>query len=297
MPNQPRIALLGVPIEIGASQLGTLMGPDALRTAGIGRILDQLGFAVEDHGNMAKPDVAPDEGPPPANAKYYDDDQGLDPRAQRTFLFAGALRRRSDLHGRRSLAVDGIGERRRALLAGAGPAAVRAVARRPCRLQHAADRRRPATCTACRRPSCAARAASTGCSATSRAPRSVPTSSTCSASARSIREEKKLVFERRVAIADMRAIDEFGVGVLIRKVIERVRAQNGVLHLSLRRRFPRSRGRARRRHHGAGRRDLSRGASDHGAAARFRIWCARSISSSSTRFSTNAAAPRASPSN
>jgi len=44
--------------------------------------------------------------------------------------------------------------------------------------------------------------------------------------------EKKLVSERRVAIADMRAIDEFGVGVLIRKVIERVRAQNGVLHVS-----------------------------------------------------------------
>src|SRR5207237_8087141 len=74
--NAPRIALLGVPIEIGASQLGTLMGPDALRTAGIGRILDQLGFAVEDHGNMAKPGVAPDEGPPPANAKYYDTIKG-----------------------------------------------------------------------------------------------------------------------------------------------------------------------------------------------------------------------------
>src|SRR5690349_13081883 len=72
----PRIALLGVPIEIGASQLGTLMGPDALRTAGIGRILDQLGFAVEDHGNMAKPDGAPAEGPPPANAKYYDTIEG-----------------------------------------------------------------------------------------------------------------------------------------------------------------------------------------------------------------------------
>ena len=53
-----RIALLGVPIEIGASQLGTLMGPDALRTAGIGRILDQLGFFVEDHGNIAKPVAA-----------------------------------------------------------------------------------------------------------------------------------------------------------------------------------------------------------------------------------------------
>ena len=84
--SRPKIALLGVPIEIGASQPGTLMGPDALRTAGIGRILDQLGFAVEDHGNMTKPDVEPAEGPPPANAKYYDDDQGLDPRAQQTLL-------------------------------------------------------------------------------------------------------------------------------------------------------------------------------------------------------------------
>jgi arginase len=44
--------------------------------------------------------------------------------------------------------------------------------------------------------------------------------------------EKKLVRERRVAIADMRAIDEFGVAVLIRRVIERVKAKNGVLHVS-----------------------------------------------------------------
>ena len=33
-----RIALLGVPIEIGASQAGPLMGPDALRTAGLARL-------------------------------------------------------------------------------------------------------------------------------------------------------------------------------------------------------------------------------------------------------------------
>ncbi len=44
--------------------------------------------------------------------------------------------------------------------------------------------------------------------------------------------EKKLVHERRIAIADMRAIDEFGVAVLMHRVIERVRARNGVLHLS-----------------------------------------------------------------
>jgi arginase len=44
--------------------------------------------------------------------------------------------------------------------------------------------------------------------------------------------EKDLVRDRRVAIADMRAIDEFGVGVLMRRVIERVKARNGVLHVS-----------------------------------------------------------------
>ena len=38
--------------------------------------------------------------------------------------------------------------------------------------------------------------------------------------------------DRRIAIADMRAMDEFGVAVLIRRVVEQVRARNGVLHLS-----------------------------------------------------------------
>ncbi len=71
--KNPRIALLGIPLEIGASQRGTLMGPDALRTAGIGRVLAQLGFAVEDHGNLPISAVSAAEGPPPAHAKYYDE--------------------------------------------------------------------------------------------------------------------------------------------------------------------------------------------------------------------------------
>ena len=47
-----RIALLGVPVEVGASQRGTLMGPAALRTAGLAPLLENLGFAVEDHGDI-----------------------------------------------------------------------------------------------------------------------------------------------------------------------------------------------------------------------------------------------------
>jgi arginase len=44
--------------------------------------------------------------------------------------------------------------------------------------------------------------------------------------------EKDLVKLRRISVADMRKIDEFGVSVLIRRVIDRVKAVDGVLHLS-----------------------------------------------------------------
>src|SRR5258708_22513465 len=87
--SSPRIALLGVPIEIGASQGGTLMGPDALRTAGIGRLLEQLGCSVEDHGNLAPGRASAAEGPPPNNAKYYDDIKlWIRALSERAFLLA-----------------------------------------------------------------------------------------------------------------------------------------------------------------------------------------------------------------
>lgn len=59
------IEILGVPQELGAASRGTLMGPDALRTAGLARALAELGHRVTDHGNLhdAPPaDVAMDPG-------------------------------------------------------------------------------------------------------------------------------------------------------------------------------------------------------------------------------------------
>jgi arginase len=44
--------------------------------------------------------------------------------------------------------------------------------------------------------------------------------------------ENELLRNRRISVADMRQIDEFGVGVLIRRVIDKVRARRGVLHVS-----------------------------------------------------------------
>jgi arginase len=44
--------------------------------------------------------------------------------------------------------------------------------------------------------------------------------------------ENELLRNRRISVADMRQIDEFGVGVLIRRVIDKVQARHGVLHVS-----------------------------------------------------------------
>ncbi|TMJ86091.1 MAG: arginase, partial [Alphaproteobacteria bacterium] len=66
-----RIAVLGAPIDIGASQRGTLMGPAALRTAGLLNLLGGLGFEVEDHGDLSISDMAELADAPPDKARHY----------------------------------------------------------------------------------------------------------------------------------------------------------------------------------------------------------------------------------
>lgn len=46
------IALLGVPLELGASRRGARLGPQALRAAGLGRQLQELGYNVADAGDL-----------------------------------------------------------------------------------------------------------------------------------------------------------------------------------------------------------------------------------------------------
>src|SRR5216684_9361945 len=55
--DRRKIAVLGAPIDIGASQRGTLMGPAALRTAGLLAVLEGLGFDVKDHGDLSISEV------------------------------------------------------------------------------------------------------------------------------------------------------------------------------------------------------------------------------------------------
>ncbi|WP_027015653.1 arginase [Comamonas composti] len=54
--QQPQaLRLIGVPTDIGASRLGSAMGPDALRVASLGPALMHLGRKVRDIGNLAGP--------------------------------------------------------------------------------------------------------------------------------------------------------------------------------------------------------------------------------------------------
>ncbi len=46
------ISLIGVPADTGGARTGCLMGPDALRTAGIETTLAELGYHIEDRGNF-----------------------------------------------------------------------------------------------------------------------------------------------------------------------------------------------------------------------------------------------------
>ncbi len=231
-PKNSRIALLGVPIEIGASQMGTLMGPDALRTAGIGRVLEQLGFCVEDHGNLAPPGSLAAEEPPPANAKYYGDIKGwIRALSERAFQLARSGAIPIFMGGDHSLSMGSVN------------GVVRYWQQEMNRpvfvlwLDAHADYNTPATTLTgnMHGMSAAFLCGEPGLDGLlgNQLRVSIGPDQLDLFGVRSIDPlERELVRDRRVAIADMRAIDEFGVGVLMRRVIERVKARNGVLHLS-----------------------------------------------------------------
>ncbi|MCE5310010.1 MAG: arginase [Acidobacteriales bacterium] len=63
------IAILGVPLDLGAGRRGVDMGPSALRLAGLNARLSSLGYRVEDLGNVeaGQPESSPEGA---GNARY-----------------------------------------------------------------------------------------------------------------------------------------------------------------------------------------------------------------------------------
>jgi arginase len=226
-----KVALLGVPIDMGAAQRGTLMGPAALRTAGIKPVLEGLDIEVSDHGDISIAGVVPATDPIPANANHYRDIQTwVRALSSRAYDVAKSGAVPVFLGGDHSLSMGSINgvarhwrDQRRELFV--------------LWLDAHADYNTPLTTMTANMHGMSA-AFLCGEPGLDGLLGDEPRASITPAhldlfGIHSIDPlEKKLVHDRRIAIADMREIDEFGVAVLIRRVIERIKARDGVLHVS-----------------------------------------------------------------
>jgi arginase len=242
-----RIAVLGAPIEIGASQRGTLMGPAALRTAGLLTLLEGLGLAVRDYGDLGigevvdpgigkvaddgSGEVAHPAAAAPENARHYHEIQRwIRALSTRAYGLARSGAIPIFLGGDHSLSmgsVNGVArhwqERGRELFV--------------LWLDAHADYNTPATTITGNMHGmsaaflCGEPGLDQLLGGDPRA--SIEPDRIELFGVRSIDKlERQLLRQRRVSVADMRAIDEFGVGVLIRRIIDRVRARGGILHVS-----------------------------------------------------------------
>ena len=77
--QEKTVALIGVPLEEGSGRGGCAMGPAAYRIAGIASALGELGYAVEDRGDL-RPQPAADlaEGQSP-RSREAEQHQHLEP--------------------------------------------------------------------------------------------------------------------------------------------------------------------------------------------------------------------------
>ena len=221
-----RVSLIGIPTDAGASRRGAVMGPAALRIAELGERLTELGYIVEDRGDVAEATGAR------SGASAAEEIM--------------TLARRSSAAGRDSLRQGS----RPIFLGGDHSISMGSVAgvARHCRDQGRelfvlwidahGDFNTPKTSETgnihgmslallCGEPEFAAQ-----CDADWYAP--IDPRNVTIFGARSLdRAERELIAARGIEVADMRSIDEFGVVSLLRRLIERVEAANGHLHVSL----------------------------------------------------------------
>ena len=219
-----RIALIGAPIEVGTSEPGALMGPAALRTAGLVRTLGDLGHAIVDRGDVA-PDAAAGARGWPAVAAWT---RALS-RAVEAALDDGLLPLTAG--GDHSLSLGSVDGAMRHCARNGQPLFVlwldahadfNTLETSPSGNVHGMP-----LAALCGEPSF------TGLF-TEPAPPPLDPARVHLFGLRSIDAgERALVTQRRVGVTDMRAIDEFGVVAPLRRVLERVAGEGAHLHVSL----------------------------------------------------------------
>jgi arginase len=230
--RQHAITILGVPVEAGASVPGSSMGPAMLRTAGFVRSLRELGHDVEDRGDLKPP-------PLPAHAlstegkahRFTHVSAWARLLARETYAVVRSGRSPIVLGGDHSLAMGSIGGvARHAAEAGRelfvlwldAHSDFNTLLTSPSGNMHGMS-----AAMLCQEPGFEG--------VFGDEPHGwIDPSRLHLFGIRSIdSEERRLLHARGVDVIDMRMLDEHGFAVSIRRIIDRVRACGGLLHVSL----------------------------------------------------------------
>ncbi|GAB2186413.1 arginase [Roseibium sp. LAB1] len=228
---EKQIVLVGAPVDEGAGQRGCLMGPDAYRTAGLQETLQELGHSVSDHGNLT-----------PANVGYLSPPNPVLRNYPAYVAWTRALHQKAADLGEGPVVPIYLGGDH-AMAAGtvSGQARAAAALGRPLfvlwldahsdfhTLDSTASGNLHGTPLAflCGLP---------GFDDLLGAPleHTLKPQNVEILGVRSIDDaERNLLVSHGVGVSDMRRIDEEGIGVLLKPFLERVRAENGLLHVSL----------------------------------------------------------------
>jgi arginase len=230
--SRRKITILGVPIEAGAGVPGCAMGPAMLRTAGIGKTLADLGCDVEDRGDLALPHSLPRTSQPEGKARNFAE-ISLWARllAAESYAIMTEGRLPLVLGGDHSLAMGSIG----------GIARFAADAGRELFvlwLDAHSDYNTPITSPSgnMHGMSLAMLCGEPGLDGVfGEEPHgAIDPGRLHLFGIRSIdTDERRLLHARGVDVVDMRTLDEHGFAVSIRRIIDRVRRREGLLHVSL----------------------------------------------------------------
>jgi arginase len=257
--------LVGAPVDSGQSNPGCLMGPASYRVAGLAGTLSELGCSVEDRGDVA-PRV-PGAGTCTNQAVHHLGEtiswtQALADAAEHAMAAGFPI----FLGGDHSLSLGTV-------------AGVAAHARKHARplfvlwLDAHSDFHTPMTTRSgnLHGTPVAYLAGLADFEAFPAFPDPVPADRICLFGIRSVDPDERTALRGHgITPVDMRELDERGFVAPLSAFLDQVRGGRRAAARLARRRFSRSLDRAGGRHHGARRRDLPRGASGHGDAARER---------------------------
>ena len=220
--------LIGAPIDSGQQRPGCLMGPSAYRVAGLVQALRELGHSVEDRGDLAPgplPDVMPE------NPVVHS--------LPETLAWTQALKTATGQAVAQGMPILLGGDHSLALGSVAGVAAHAEAVGRPLFLlwlDAHSDFHTPMTTTSgnLHGTPVAYIAGRSGFDAFPPFPAPLPADQICLYGIRSVDPaEHAALLQHDIAIKDMRVLDEFGIVAPLRAFLDRVRAANGLLHVSL----------------------------------------------------------------